>query len=139
MSWFQRKTAGIKTQRTEQNESPEGYWRQDPNTGEMVSLRSLEENFMVTESGHHFPLSGLGYCRMLFDDGQFERFDEHLVSDDPLGFHDRKPYGARLEAAHPENTGRGIAAVRYIEAQIPGISKAVGMVSDEGDMTMDTV
>lgn len=110
MPWFQRKTAGIKTQRTEQNESPEGYWRQDPNTGEMVSLRSLEENHMVTESGHHFPLSGLGYCRMLFDDGQFERFDEHLVSDDPLEFHDRKPYAARLDAAQ-KKTGLNDAVV----------------------------
>jgi len=110
MSWFQRKTAGIKTQRTEQNESPEGYWRKDPNTGEMVSLRSLEENHMVTESGYHFPLSGLGYCRMLFDDGVFERFDEHLVSDDPLEFHDRKPYKTRLEAAQ-KNTGLNDAVV----------------------------
>ena len=110
MSWFQRKTAGIKTQRTEQNESPEGYWRKDPNTGEMVSLRSLEENHMVTESGYHFPLSGLGYCRMLFDDGEFERFDEHLVSDDPLEFHDRKPYKTRLEAAQ-KNTGLNDAVV----------------------------
>lgn len=110
MSWFQRKTAGIKTQRAEQNESPEGYWRQDPVTGEMVSLRALEENHMVTDSGHHFPLSGLGYCRMLFDDGQFERFDDHLVSNDPLDFHDRKPYDARLEAAQ-QKTGLNDAAV----------------------------
>ena len=110
MSWFQRKTAGIKTQRTEQNESPEGYWRKDPITGEMVSLRSLEENHMVTESGYHFPLSGLGYGRMLFDGGVFERFDEHLVSDDPLEFHDRKPYKARLDAAQ-HKTGLNDAVV----------------------------
>lgn len=110
MSWFQRKTAGIQTNRAEQNESPEGYWRKDPETGEMVSLRSLEEHHMVAESGHHFPLGGLDYCRMLFDDGAFTRHDEDLVSTDPLHFHDRKPYDARLKAAQ-QKTGLNDAAV----------------------------
>ncbi len=110
MSWFQRKSAGIKTNRTEQNETPEGYWRKDPNTGEMVSQRVLEENHMVTDSGHHFPLGGLGYCRMLFDDGEFTRHDEHLFSTNPLGFRDRKPYEVRLKAAQ-EKTGLNDAAV----------------------------
>jgi acetyl-CoA carboxylase carboxyl transferase subunit beta len=110
MSWFQRKTAGIQTNRAEQNESPEGYWRKDPKTGEMVSLRTLEEHHMVSESGHHFPLGGLGYCRMLFDDGAFTRYDEDLVSTDPLGFHDRKPYDGRLKAAQ-QKTGLNDAAV----------------------------
>ncbi|MEP0546006.1 MAG: acetyl-CoA carboxylase, carboxyltransferase subunit beta [Rhodothermales bacterium] len=110
MSWFQRKTAGIQTKRAEQNESPEGLWRKDPKTDEMVSLRTLEENHMVSESGHHFPLSGLGYCRMLFDDGAFTRFDDTLVSTDPLDFHDRKPYDARLQAAQ-QKTGLNDAAV----------------------------
>jgi acetyl-CoA carboxylase carboxyl transferase subunit beta len=110
MSWFQRKTAGIQTNRDDQNESPEGYWRKDPKTGEMVSLRALEDHHMVAESGYHFPLSGLGYCRMLFDDGEFTRYDDNLVSTDPLGFHDRKPYDARLKAAQ-QKTGLNDAAV----------------------------
>ncbi len=110
MSWFQRKTAGIQTTRTEQNETPEGYWRKDPNTGEMVSQRVLEENHMVTDSGHHFPLSGLGYCRMLFDDSQFTRFDADLSATNPLDFHDRKPYDVRIKAAQ-EKTGLNDAAV----------------------------
>ncbi len=110
MSWFQRKTAGIKTRRTEQNETPEGYWRKDPTTGQMVSLRALEENHMVSDSGYHFPLGGLGYCRMLFDDGAFTRYDEHLFSANPLGFQDRKPYDVRLKAAQ-KKTGLNDAAV----------------------------
>lgn len=109
-SWFHRKAAGIHTDRADRAEAPEGYWRKDPLTGEMVSLRTLEENFMVTEAGHHFPLSGLGYCRMLFDEGAFERHDEGLVSNDPLGFHDRKPYAARLQVARRE-TGLNDAVV----------------------------
>lgn len=99
MSWFQRKTAGIQTRRDDQNEVPEGYWRQCPITGAAVSMRVLEENYMVTPAGHHFPMSGLGYCQILFDDGNFERHDEDLVSTDPLQFVDKKNYKERLNAA----------------------------------------
>jgi acetyl-CoA carboxylase carboxyl transferase subunit beta len=110
MSWFQRKTAGIRTPREHRNEPPEGYWRQCPISGQMVSLRELEDHHMVTEAGYHFPLSGLGYFRMLFDDGEYERHDAHLLSTDPLEFHDRKPYGKRLEAARKQS-GLNDAAV----------------------------
>ncbi len=110
MAWFQRKAAGINTRRTDQNEVPEGYWRKCPETGDMVSQRALEDNHLVTPAGHHFPMSGLGYARLLFDDGEFERHDADLVSNDPLGFHDRKPYDARLDAAR-KKTGLNDAAV----------------------------
>jgi len=110
MTWFQRKTAGIQTRRDDQNEAPEGYWKQCPVTGDPVSQRALEENAMVTPAGHHFPLSGLGYCTLLFDEGQFTRHDADLVSNDPLEFLDRKPYSKRLEAAQKQ-TGLNDAAV----------------------------
>ena len=110
MSWFQRKTAGIRTDLAQQNEAPEGYWRKCPISGEAVSLRSLEENQMVTPAGHHFPLNGLGYCKLLFDEGRFERHDADLVSSDPLEFVDRKPYAKRLVAAQ-KDTGLNDAVV----------------------------
>jgi acetyl-CoA carboxylase carboxyl transferase subunit beta len=110
MSWFQRKTAGIQTRKDDQNEVPEGYWRQCPVSGDAISLRALEENAMVTPAGHHFPMSGLGYCSLLFDDGHFERHDDDLVSADPLGFVDRKPYADRLKAMQ-KKTGLNDAAV----------------------------
>ena len=110
MSWFQRKTAGIRTPREDRNETPEGYWRQCPISGQMVSLRELEDNHMVTEAGYHFPLSGLGYFRLLFDGGTFERHDAHLLATDPLDFHDRKPYAKRLDAAR-QQSGLNDAAV----------------------------
>jgi acetyl-CoA carboxylase carboxyl transferase subunit beta len=110
MSWFQRKSAGIQTQKRDQNEIPEGYWRKCPVTGEVVSLRALEENHLVTPAGHHFPMSGLGYCRMLFDEERFARHDAHLVSSDPLEFYDRKQYSKRLVAAQ-QQTGLNDAIV----------------------------
>lgn len=110
MSWFQRKTAGIQTRRDDQNEVPEGYWRQCPISGDAVSSRVLEENFMVTPAGHHFPMNGLGYCRTLFDDGEFVRHDADLISTDPLQFVDKKNYKDRLQAAQ-RKTGLNDAAV----------------------------
>lgn len=110
MSWFQRKTAGIQTRRDDQNEVPEGYWRQCPITGDAVSLRILEENHMVTPAGHHFPMSGLGYCRILFDNEKFVRHDADLVSTDPLQFVDKKNYKERLQAAQ-RKTGLNDAAI----------------------------
>ncbi len=110
MSWFQRKTAGIQTRKDDQNAVPEGYWRQCPKSGEAVSQRVLEENAMVTPAGHHFPLSGLGYCNLLFDDGRFDRHDSDLISSDPLEFVDRKHYAKRLEAARKQ-TGLNDAIV----------------------------
>ena len=56
------------------------------------------------------PAVDLAIAWMLFDDGRFERFDADLVSDDPLDFHDRKRYAARLDAAQ-HKTGLNDAVV----------------------------
>ena len=110
MAWFKRKKAGILTEKHDQNEVPEGQWAKCPETGEIINRRELEENFLVFPgSGHHLAMSPLGYFRMLYDDGQFERFDEHLQSVDALHFEDRKPYGQRLEQAR-QKTGLSDAA-----------------------------
>lgn len=110
MSWFKRKKAGIQTKRSEQNEMPEGQWVKCPETGEIISRRELEDNLLVfPDSGHHFGMSSTGYFDFLFDDGQYELFDEDLLSVDVLGFEDQKPYGQRLEEAR-EKTGQNEAA-----------------------------
>ena len=99
-AWFKRESAGIKTDRRDQNNTPEGYWIKCPACGTITSQRDLEENLLVCpECSHHFPMSGLGYLRLLFDEGAFTRHDAHLRSTDPLGFTDRKAYPDRIAAA----------------------------------------
>ncbi|CAN5573425.1 acetyl-CoA carboxylase, carboxyltransferase subunit beta [soil metagenome] len=110
MPWFKRQMRGILTEKGERNETPEGYWRKCPTSGDMVSQRQLVENHMVTPAGYHFPLDGLGYCGLLFDDGRFERHDAHLVSNDPLCFNDRKAYSDRITETR-KKTGLNDAAV----------------------------
>ncbi|GAB5534178.1 MAG: acetyl-CoA carboxylase, carboxyltransferase subunit beta [Rubricoccaceae bacterium] len=100
MAWFKRQSAGIQTQRSEQNEIPEGYWHNCPECGTITSQRDLEDNARVCPScQHHSAMPGLEYLQLLFDDGAFERHDTDLHSTDPLHFEDRKPYPSRIQAA----------------------------------------
>ena len=110
MSWFQRKQAGIQTKRSDQNEVPEGQWVKCPVTDDIINRRELEENrLVVPQSGYHFGMSSTGYFDFLFDEGNYELFDQGLRSVDALGFEDRKPYAQRLEAAR-EKTQQNEAA-----------------------------
>ena len=100
MAWFKRDSAGIKTARRDRNDTPEGYWQKCPDCGTISSQHEIEENLLVCPScGHHYPMSGLGYLRLLFDDGAFTRYDTGLHSADPLSFVDKKEYGDRIAAA----------------------------------------
>ena len=100
MAWFKRETAGIQTDRRDRNETPEGYWQKCPSCDTITSQRELEEHLLVCPScGHHFPMSGLGYLGLLFDDAVYTRHDAELHSRDPLEFVDRKGYPERIVAA----------------------------------------
>jgi acetyl-CoA carboxylase carboxyl transferase subunit beta len=124
MAWFKRTARGIDTPREQQNETPEGYWRKCPISGEMVSLRELEERHMVTAAGYHFPLGARGYFTLLFDDGQYDLHDDDLVSTDPLDFVDRKPYDARLVAAQKKSPLRdaALAATGHVGGHLMSVA-----------------
>ena len=111
MAWFKRQSAGIQTNSRDRNETPEGYWLKCPECGTITSQRELEENLLVCpECGHHYPMSGLGYLQLLFDEGAFTRHDADLHSVDPLEFVDTKSYPTRIAAAG-QKTGLNDAAV----------------------------
>ena len=111
MAWFKRDTAGIQTDRRDRNETPEGYWQKCPSCDTITSQRELEENLLVCPScGHHFPMSGLGYLGLLFDEGRYTRHDATLHSGDPLEFVDKKAYTDRVVAAE-RKTGLNDAVV----------------------------
>jgi len=100
MAWFQRQQKGILTDRADQNDVPEGQWIKDPDTGDIINLRELEDNAWVSpKSGYHFRMNSLGYFALLFDEGDYTLHDQQLRSKDPLAFVDRKAYPKRLEEA----------------------------------------
>ncbi|WP_269933210.1 acetyl-CoA carboxylase, carboxyltransferase subunit beta [Aminobacter sp. HY435] len=81
-------------------EMPENLWIKDPESGEMVFHKDLEENqYVIPSSGHHMKISAKERLRFFFDDGRYEAIDNPKVVTDPLKFRDEKRYVDRLKDA----------------------------------------
>ncbi|RWM23002.1 MAG: acetyl-CoA carboxylase carboxyltransferase subunit beta [Mesorhizobium sp.] len=79
---------------------PENLWIKDPETGEMVFHKDLEQNqFVIPSSGHHMKISAKERLRFFMDDGKYETLDNPKVVQDPLKFRDEKRYTDRLKDA----------------------------------------
>ncbi len=79
---------------------PENLWIKDPETGEMVFHKELEQNqYVIPGSGHHMRISARERLTYFFDDGKFELLDNPKVPVDPLKFRDEKRYLDRLKEA----------------------------------------
>src|SRR5690606_8394004 len=81
-------------------EMPENLWIKDPESGEMVFHKDLEENqYVIPSSGHHMKISAKERLKFFFDDGKFETLENPKVVLDPLKFRDEKRYTDRLKEA----------------------------------------
>ncbi|RWB01172.1 acetyl-CoA carboxylase, carboxyltransferase subunit beta [Mesorhizobium sp.] len=79
---------------------PENLWIKDPETGEMVFHKDLEQNqFVIPSSGHHMKISAKERLRFFMDDGKYEMLENPKVVQDPLKFRDEKRYTDRLKDA----------------------------------------
>ena len=79
-------------------EMPENLWIKDPETGEMVFHKELEENqWVIPSSGHHLKISAKERLKFFFDDGVYETIENPKVATDPLKFRDEKRYVDRLK------------------------------------------
>ncbi len=85
-------------------EFPSHLWTQCPSCSEMLFNKQLARNLAVcTKCDHHFKLGARQRIDLLVDKGTFEELDRDMVSADPLGFVDSKPYPARLLAAQTKS------------------------------------
>lgn len=129
MSWFDDlKTPRIKTQVNPQRSSkvPEGLWVKCNSCGEILQNKTLRENLWVCpECSYHFRISAADRIGLLCDEGDFEAFDEDLVSTDPLEFDDLKPYKTRLVSS-AKSTGLKDAFVRG-KARLGGLPYHLGV------------
>jgi acetyl-CoA carboxylase carboxyl transferase subunit beta len=97
MPWFKKSKTpivqiGNKTVRTE------GLWMKCDQCKQIIWKKDLEANQNVCPGcNHHFKISARKRLQLLLDDSAYRQFDEHLESDDPLHFVDKKPYKKRLE------------------------------------------
>jgi acetyl-CoA carboxylase carboxyl transferase subunit beta len=79
---------------------PENLWIKDPETGEMIFHKELEDNqYVIPGSGHHMRIAARDRLRYFFDEGRFEAIDNPKVTPDPLKFRDEKRYVDRLKEA----------------------------------------
>ena len=99
MAWFKktRKTIGS-SPGDQPSRVPEGLWAKCPGCSQLIYNKDLETNLGVCpKCAHHFRLSAAERLRALFDDGRYDEHFPDLTSNDPLEFHDTKPYKDRLQ------------------------------------------
>ncbi len=76
--------------------SDAAMWSKCPKCGEVLYRRDLAANLDVcTRCAYHFRMSAHDRIRGIVD-GDFTAIGEEVVSNDPLGWSDRKPYPAKL-------------------------------------------
>jgi len=86
-------------------ELPSHLWTQCPDCGEMLFNKQLARNHSVCpKCEHHFKIAARERIDLLVDKGSFVEHDAALVSSDPLGFVDSKPYPQRIEAARVKSS-----------------------------------
>jgi acetyl-CoA carboxylase carboxyl transferase subunit beta len=97
MAWF-KKTRRPIAPPEKASRVPEGLWVKCPGCSQLIYSKELQTNLNVCpKCAHHLRLSAVERLRTLFD-GEWTTYDTGLVSTDPLGFVDTKPYKARLRA-----------------------------------------
>jgi acetyl-CoA carboxylase carboxyl transferase subunit beta len=105
MAWFKKTRKPMAAGAKEKpSRVPEGLWVKCPGCSQAIYNKDLATNFNVCpKCAHHFRINATERLKMLFD-GEWIEYDKDLVSTDPLGFTDTKPYQARLQASI-ESTG----------------------------------
>lgn len=134
MAWFRRDKPKIEDQDDdeERNVKTEGIFVKCPECENPLYKRELLESFQVcTHCDHHFRFPARERLDMLFDDGEYEKLDEEVMSADPLEFVDTKPYKDRIEMAK-EASG-------LPEAIVSGRGKVGGYLVYAGAMDMSFI
>jgi len=121
MAWFKRKN---KPQRVpagqDRKVKTEGLFIKCGDCGTVIWKKDQGTRLWICEKcGHHFRINARQRLGYIFDDGLYEEFDSSLKSSDPLGFHDRKAYRDRLDAA--------VKATGTSEAVITATGKLMGI------------
>jgi acetyl-CoA carboxylase carboxyl transferase subunit beta len=108
MPWFRKKKGKIEpVSDSERVVRTENVFVRCDECGEHLYKKDLEENQQVCHHcNHHFRLGAYERLEKIFDDAYCEELDAEVISTDPLGFVDSKPYTKRLEQARH---GTGLA------------------------------
>jgi acetyl-CoA carboxylase carboxyl transferase subunit beta len=109
MAWFTRDKPGkgSSPEGGERHVRTEGLWLKCEHCGQVIWKKALDENLNVCpKCEHHFRIDARTRLSILFDNEQYEEFDQNLISNDPLKFVDSKAYTDRLELMRGETALR---------------------------------
>jgi acetyl-CoA carboxylase carboxyl transferase subunit beta len=99
MAWFKKDRKPMAASAEKPSRVPEGLWVKCPGCSQVIYNKDLATNLNVCpKCTHHFRVTAAERLRILFDEGAWIEHDPGLVSTDPLGFTDTKPYKARLKS-----------------------------------------
>jgi len=102
MAWFKRQSGELDTS-GEKKVRTEGLWVKCEGCRQIIWKKDLEDNLEVCpKCDKHFRIDARSRLALLLDEGEYETFDDNLVSTDPLKFVDLKSYSSRLEQAQAE-------------------------------------
>ena len=110
MAWFKKeKTA--EPVASPRSKGSEGMWLKCNHCREIVYRKEVDRNNKVCpKCDYHFPISVMERIGLLVDLGTFKEWDSDLEAQDPLMFHDTKPYRERVKTQQ-EKTCRKDALV----------------------------
>ena len=102
MNWWTRQKPSVTPEATDDSNrtvKTEGLWSKCEKCGQITWRKALEDGLHVCpKCGYHFRIDAVTRLQLLFDNAEWEEFDEGLTSTDPLEFVDSKPYKQRLAA-----------------------------------------
>src|SRR6266850_928783 len=101
MPWFRKKKGKIEpVSDKDRVVRTENVFVRCDECGAHLYKKELEENLQVcTHCNYHFRIGAYDRLEKLFDDAYCEELDAEVISTDPLGFVDTKPYPKRLKLA----------------------------------------
>ena len=106
MSWIRRNKQNLEAvPQEERTVRTEGIFVKCEECERALYVRELEETHQVCpHCTYHFRIGARQRLELLFDEGRYEELDAGIMSLDPLGFTDSKPYAKRLNDAR-ESSG----------------------------------
>jgi len=137
MAWFNKKTKRIEAVPPEQRVvKTENVFVKCDGCEAHLFKGELEDGLQVCKRcGHHFRIGARERLSLLFDDSKFEELDAEVISIDPLGFSDSKPYPDRLtQAKETSGLPEAIINARGTVGDHPVCAGAMDMLFIGGSM-----
>jgi acetyl-CoA carboxylase carboxyl transferase subunit beta len=137
MAWFSKKNKRIESVPPEERVvKTENVFVKCDGCEAHLYKGELEDGLQVCKHcGYHFRIGARDRLALLFDDGKYEEIDGEVISIDPLGFVDSKPYAERLtQATDSSGIPEAIISGRGTVGDHPVVAGAMDMSFIGGSM-----